>query len=573
VKTYKTFAIWTIFGEILQCGWLYYFIRSSNGFIYGTNDDAIISSIASGQLTGTPDPHWIFVQPIISVPLSWVQNLTTEYNLYSIFLLLSITLSFSVILGIISINVGIKKNLINFFLWSVSALTFVTWFSISPTYTSASIFTVSVSLSSLIYALGSKDKSFLQLNRILFTIFVILSFQIRVESLYILIILSFPIVLFNFYENRDINRFKALLAPIGIAIFVFVLNSQLVRIVYSGDEWQQYLSTNSVRHKIQLRAPERILESNYQNFGWDKSTFLKFKNFELADPLEMNAAKLGEIYTKNSSDNISSLVSQFKSTGYLEAIKFTFLNFTWIVYLILFQILISILILFNWKSALKYFLFLILFGSSISFIIYVLSNNYHVPERISFSILGLSSLVLLAFFNSVGASPANFRFKYLVSILIFCYLFSYPYFTRLSTELTARQNMYEDRNELAKNQSLALGSLDSKAVVISGASSLRFDWINPYIKFESIDPKNKTLILGWHNLSPVWNQKVNDLGLNSSNIYENLTDNNVYWASKTESEADNQVFWISKYGNNAQVNKISEIGNSEYGLYKITKSN
>jgi hypothetical protein len=379
--------------------------------------------------------------------------------------------------------------------------------------------------------------------------------------------------LFNFYENRDIKRFKVLLAPIGIAIFVFVLNSQLVRIVYSGDEWQQYLSTNSVRHKIQLRAPERILESNYQNFGWDKSTFLQFKNFELADPLEMNAAKLGEIYTKNSSDNISSLVSQFKSTGYLEAIKFAFLNFTWIVYLILFQILISILILFNWKSTLKYFLFLILFGSSISFIIYVLSNNYHVPERISFSILGLSSLVLLAFSNSIGASPANFRFKYLVSILIFCSLFSCPYLTRLSTELTARQNMYEDRNKLAKNQSLALGSLDSKAVVISGASSLRFDWINPYIKFESIDPKNKALILGWHNLSPVWNQKVNDLGLNSSNIYENLTDNNVYWASKTESEEDNQVFWISKYGNNAQVNKISEIGNSDYGLYKITKSN
>jgi hypothetical protein len=133
--------------------------------------------------------------------------------------------------------------------------------------------------------------------------------------------------------------------------------------------------------------------------------------------------------------------------------------------------------------------------------------------------------------------------------------------------------MYEDRNKLAKNQSLAVGSLDSKAVVISGASSLRFDWINPYLKFESIDPKNKTLILGWHNLSPVWNQKVNDLGLNSSNIYENLTDNNVYWASKTESEVNLQDFWSSKYGNNAQVTKITEIGNSEYGLYKIIKSN
>ncbi len=573
MKTFKSFAIWTIFGEILQCGWLYYFIRSGNGFIYGTNDDAIISSIASGQLTGTPDPHWIFVQPIISVPISWVQNLTTDVNLYSTFLLLSITLSFSVILGIISINVGNKRNLINFFLWSISAFTFVTWFSISPTYTSASIFTVSVSLSSLIYILGSKDKSFIQLNRILFTIFVILSFLIRIESIYILIILSFPILLFNFYENKDVKRFKVLLTPIGIAIFFFVLNGQLVKIVYSGDEWEQYLSTNSVRHKIQLRAPERILESNYQNFGWDKSTFLQFKNFELADPLEMNEAKLGEIYTENSSNTFSSLVRQFNSTSYLEAIKHAFLNFTWIVYLTLFQILISILILFNWKSALKCFLFLILFGISISFIIYVLSNNYHVPERISFSILGLSSLVLLAFSNYIDALSAKFRFKYLVSILIFCSLFSYPYLTRFSNELNARQNMYKDRNELAKNQSLALGSLDSNAVVISGASSLRFDWINPYNRFESIDPRDRTLILGWHNLSPVWNQKAKDLGLNSSNIYENLTDDNVYWASKTESEEDNQVFWISKYGNNAQVNKISEIGNSEYGLYKITKSN
>jgi hypothetical protein len=322
-----------------------------------------------------------------------------------------------------------------------------------------------------------------------------------------------------------------------------------------------------------LREPERILESNYQNFGWDKSTFLQFKNFELADSREMNATKLGQIYTENSSNTFSSLVSQFNLNTYLEVIKNAFLNLTWIVYLILFQILISVLILFNWKSRQKYFQFLILFGASISFIIYVLSINFHVPERISFSILGLLSLVLLTFSNSIGTSLAIFRFKNLVFILLFCSLFSYPYLTRFNAELTARQNMYEDRNELARNQSLILGSLDSNAVVISGASSLRFDWINPYKKFESIDPKDRALILGWHNLSPVWNQKVNDLGLNSSNIYENLTDNNVYWASKTESEEDNKFFWISKYGSNTQVTKISDLGNSEYSLYKITKSN
>ena len=572
MKTFKSFAIWTIFGEILQCGWLYYFIRSGNGFIYGTNDDAIISSIASGQLTGTPDPHWIFVQPIISVPVTWIQTLNVNYNFYSIFLLASITLSFSVILGLISVNASKKIKFLTFILWALSALTFVSWFSISPTYTSASIFTVSVSLSSLILALASNDKSYIQLNRALFTIFTILSLLIRIESIYILIILSVPIIMFNYYENRDAKRLKLLLTPIGIVIFIFILNSQLVKFVYSGNEWQQYLSTNSVRHKIQLRAPERILETNYQKFGWDKSTFVQFKNFELADPLEMNAGKLGEIYKENSPNAASALFSEFNLMEYFESIKNAFLNFTWIIYLLIFQILLSSLMLFSWKGAQKYLAFSVFFGTSISVIIYVLSNNYHIPERITFSMLGLSSLVLLAFFKSIKASAANFEFKSLIIILLLFSAFSYPYLTRFSTELNARQNLYKDRNELANNQSLSLSSLEPDVVVISGASSLRFDWINPYNKFKSIDPRDRTLILGWHNLSPVWNKKVKDLDLTKSNIHENLVDKNIYWASKTESELDIQDYWRNKYGN-TQVTKISEIGNSEYGLYKITKSN
>ena len=572
MKTFKSFAIWTIFGEILQCGWLYYFIRSGNGFIYGTNDDAIISSVASGQLTGTPDPHWIFVQPIISVPVTWIQTLNVNYNFYSIFLLASITLSFSVILGLISVNANKKIKFLTFTLWALSALTFVSWFSISPTYTSASIFTVSVSLSSLILALASNDKSYIQLNRALFTIFTILSLLIRIESIYILIILSVPIIMLNYYENRDIKRFKLLLTPIGIVIFIFILNSQLVKFVYSGNEWQQYLSTNSVRHKIQLRAPERILETNYQKFGWDKSTFVQFKNFELADPLEMNAEKLGEIYKENSPNAASALFSEFNLMEYFESIKNAFLNFTWIIYLLIFQILLSSLMLFSWKGAQKYLAFSVFFGTSISVIIYVLSNNYHIPERITFSMLGLSSLVLLAFFKSIKASAANFEFKSLIIILLLFSAFSYPYLTRFSTELNARQNLYKDRNELAKNQSFSLSSLEPDVVVISGASSLRFDWINPYNKFKSIDPRDRTLILGWHNLSPVWNKKVKDLDLTKSNIHENLVDKNIYWASKTESELDIQDYWRNKYGN-TQVTKISEIGNSEYGLYKMTKSN
>jgi hypothetical protein len=328
--------------------------------------------------------------------------------------------------------------LLTFIIWALSALTFVSWFSISPTYTSASIFTISVSLSSLILVLASKDKDYVQLNRVIFTIFTILSFLIRIESIYILIILSFPIIAFNFYENRDIKRFKTLFTPIGIVIIVFIANSQLVKIVYSGDEWQKYLSTNSVRHKIQLRAPERILETNYQKFGWDKSTFLQFRNFELVDPLAMNSEKLSEIYSENSSNTIYRFFSEFNQMKYLESIKNAFLNFTWIIFLIIFQIILSTVMLFRLKRVLKYFVFLVFFGASFSLIIYVISNNYHIPERITISMLGLSSLVLLAVFSSINASATDFKIKSLAAMLIFCSVFCNPYLTRFSAELNAK---------------------------------------------------------------------------------------------------------------------------------------
>jgi hypothetical protein len=195
-----------------------------------------------------------------------------------------------------------------------------------------------------------------------------------------------------------------------------------------------------------------------------------------------------------------------------------------------------------------------------------------VPERITFSILGLSSLVLLSFFMSQTNRSDSIKSNFVIPLIILSIISSLFYLHRFKAEFNARQDMYKSRNDLAQNQSKVLGLLDPKVVVISGASSLRFDWVNPYQKFKSIDPRDRTLILGWYNLSPAWIQKVKSLSLDSNNIYINLFDENVFWASQTESELDIQEFINKKFNAISTLNRISDTGTSDYGLYKINRS-
>jgi hypothetical protein len=116
VKVFKTFAIWTIFAEAGQIAYLYFVLPVSKFAVYGTNDDALISSISNGQLTGHPDGHLIFLNPLISFPISWLQLFYSNLNLYVFFLTFVVTLSFATVLGLTQIQSNISfKNRTPFF--------------------------------------------------------------------------------------------------------------------------------------------------------------------------------------------------------------------------------------------------------------------------------------------------------------------------------------------------------------------------------------------------------------------------------------------------------------------------
>lgn len=56
------------------------------GFYYETNDDRIINEILSGAFTGSPEGHAVFLNPLISVPLSFLYRISAGIPWYGFFL-------------------------------------------------------------------------------------------------------------------------------------------------------------------------------------------------------------------------------------------------------------------------------------------------------------------------------------------------------------------------------------------------------------------------------------------------------------------------------------------------------
>jgi hypothetical protein len=87
---------------------LTFWLFRSKSAIYGTNDDSLLASIASGQLTGQIEPRLIFIQPIISYPITWLEVVFTTLSGYSFFLIFCTTLSYSSVSAVLIVDKKIK---------------------------------------------------------------------------------------------------------------------------------------------------------------------------------------------------------------------------------------------------------------------------------------------------------------------------------------------------------------------------------------------------------------------------------------------------------------------------------
>ena len=540
--------------------------------VYGTNDDALISSISNGQLTGNPNGHLIFLNPLISYPISWLQQFNYDINLYIYFLTFVVTISFATILGLIQIkhHLSFQSRVISLILWSLSSVTFISWFSLSPTYTGASIFAAGASVCFVSVYLSSelKHKKDEYLLLVCYFLLFFTSISIRLESLYIvmffLLIILIPKYLFSQMNFRNF-------LIIAFSSFLIILsNLAAEKIVYNQSDWKEFYETNQLRHKIQLREPERKLESSYSEIGWDKGTYDLFTRFVLIDESKMNSENLTKVLDVTNENQLMVFLQNFSIKKIVDNTKLAFAPWTWLVMLFAIIVVVNLLNVYRKPKIWEFISQLVLFATGIPILFLYLATSYHLPERISVNLLGGIALILLTISTQYFNSNVKSRRIILVSQVLIAIIGSMFYLQRFQIELKARQDLYLTWRSIGEQQRISLSSLPKEIKVIGSASSIKSDWQNPYTKFKSLDERNNSFVLGWHNLSPVWEEGIKRMNFNSDNLYANLLASNVYWATNKDDFMTIKEYLTVQYGKEIDIKDLGPIGYDQYHYYQLT---
>jgi hypothetical protein len=565
MKQIKIFIFWLIGIQAVQMTLLLLWLFRGKSAIYGTNDDSLISSIASGQLTGKIDPHLIFIQPIISYPITWLEYLLPQYSGYSIFLIFCTTLSFSSVLALLISDK--RANLINLIIWAVFNLIFQTWFAINPTYTGASLFAGGAAATFINYGLIQN-----QLLKDLFRKFIfiygailsILCYGIRKEGIYVLAILIIPTILIYFKKIKyDYRIIKFYLAPI---IFLYIFNYLLYSSLYSSDQWDKYMELNDSRHKIQLRAPEKYIANNLIEIGWNKETYFMFARVSLIDEGQMNIKELQKILETTQEFVGPKSILRVNLSESWPIVKAAFSPWTWILKIQIIMILIIGLSKIRDKVFGRYITFLVLHGLVLLIFTFVLSTGYQIPERISLNLLAALTLSMFAQMSVFTIIGLRKNLITTLSSLILIMIFIYLTLTRLSVETRAREGMYMTRQVYANQQINSFSKLAGQTVISFG-SGLKTDWRFPYSKWKSFDPRDNTITLGWLNLSPISQEQFKLRNLNLANFPKGVIDSEIFWVDSPE-EIDISRDYFQQFTEEDLIFvDQGKIGNGDYNFY------
>jgi hypothetical protein len=143
--------------------------------VFGTTDDNILAGFVDGSYTGERESKLIFIRPLIGTTLNFFQELLPNLGLYSIFLLALLIASFSNFGTIIRIRLGdsFSKKIFNY-LWLLVSIPIIAWFTLSPTYTAASMLITLVNLMSLVVLIFSRNMR----NLMFITVFTTILFSV-----------------------------------------------------------------------------------------------------------------------------------------------------------------------------------------------------------------------------------------------------------------------------------------------------------------------------------------------------------------------------------------------------------
>lgn len=458
--------------------------------------------------------------------VSNLYELNSSVNWFSI-ILLGFTLFSWCLLGLLAFR---SNNLLTIVVYFLVSFLHLLWFIPSPTYTAAAVV---LSFSTLIFLSKQILDSKVSLFFIPISLTYVTSFLIRPESFLLGSAVTIPFIFFSSVTSKNAIRkdFKYILASVLIITSIIGIDIAFEKIYYKNNSnWTEYREWEAARYKIQANAPEKAVLESPAKYGWTKAEAEIFKNYNSIDANYFTVSKLNQLILDSKNTTTSNL--KFLKKAHQQIFD-SDINWEWKR---LIQIISFVFLLFLLLSLPKTFNYLLLSLSALVIIYAIMlyvAGFLRQPERVQVSVIFLG--ILVSWTSFIFTKDRNARNKLdQFSILSWLMLV-------LAATSTFNQSSYlKSKVAGASNvfwvtESNYLSKFPNDSIFVGNASQFRNNWISPY-KVEYFEVEKRILTFGWHNFSPHWVKRAQNLGLDPNNMFNSvIQDPRVYWVSDPES--------------------------------------
>ena len=496
---------------------------------YGVNDDVIIQNWLSGFYTETPE---LMIRGSATPRISFgfivsnLYDLIPTINWFSI-VLLGFTLFSWCLLGLLAFR---SNNFLTIAVYYLVSFLHLLWFIPSPTYTAASVilsFSILIFLSKQI--LDDKVNYFF----IPISIAYVFSFLIRPESFLLGSAVTVPFILFAVLKKKHVIKkdFKYILSSLLLIISIIGIDTSFEKIYYKNNSnWTEYREWEKARYKIQANAPEKAVLYSPAKYGWTKAEAEIFKNYNSIDPNYFTVDKLNKLILDTQSE--TKIDIKFLTKAHQQIFD-SDINWEWKR---LIQLISLVFLLFLYLSLPKSINFLLLSISSLAIIYLIMlyvAGFLRQPERVQVSVIFISILVswVSFIFSNVSNSRNQLDQYSFISWILFALIVTSTFnqSSYLKTKVAGASNAFW------LTESKYLSNFPKDSIFVGNASQFRNNWSSPYT-VENFDVEKRIMSFGWHNFSPHWVKRAQNLGLDPNKMFNSvIEDPRVYWVSDPES--------------------------------------
>ncbi len=501
-------------------------VFSLTGQIYGVNDDVIIQNWLSGLYTGSPEfmirgsatPKMLF-----GVIVSNLYSLLPQLNWFSI-ILLGLTLVSWYLLGIISIK---SKNFILIISYAIIAFLHLLWFIPSPTYTASAVI---LSFSSIIYiAYSIKNQEF---SKVIFIPFFLYAFTylVRPESFLLGSVTAGSFLIFALLSTKTEFKNTFRKTYVGVIFCLLVIGGDYAYeryFYFENKDWATYKQWETARYKIQANAPEKAVSDNPSKYGWTQAEVELFKSYNYIDASNFTVNKFEKLIEETETVTVDLNVDFLKKSH--QKIFDSDINWEWKGFIALISLFYGIFLLLSFPQV-RYYLFLTTLSYATLYLIMLYVAGFlRQPERVQVSVIFLAILIsFMSFLFSSGKTRLNLSNPTVVLGGLLLIIVSFTTFSQSNYLVTKIQKW---SNSFWYSQTEYLSNFPNDSIFVGNASQFRNNWFSPYI-VSDFEIENRIFSFGWHNFSPHWSSRAQNLGLNPGDIFESvISDPRVYWVS------------------------------------------